>query len=185
MDVRHTLQLIGLLVAAVASGALLLRNTHEPEQAPATARLGIGYYMTDVELIVTGDDGRVLYRIRTDNATQNVETSTIALERVRVDYDPLASIPWDLSAETGHIAVDRNIIQLEGDVIAQTKDEDDTSITIRTDFLELDTETYIANTERKVAIDYATNTVFATGMRAYFREDRLLLLSDVNGHFDP
>jgi lipopolysaccharide export system protein LptC len=185
MDVRNTLQLIALLIAAVASGVLLLRNTQEPQDVPATARLGIGYYMTDVELIVTGDDGRVLYRVRTDKATQNVEAGTIALVQVRVDYDPNASIPWDLSAEKGHITADRNIIRLEGDVVAQTKDEDDTPITIRTDFLELDTETYIADTESKVAIDYATNRVFATGMRAYFREDRLLLLSDVNGHFDP
>lgn len=185
MDVRSTFQLIGLLIAAVASGVLLLRNTQQTEEAPATPRLGIGYYMTDVELIVTGDDGRILYRIRTDNATQNVAAGTIALDRVRVDYDPLASIPWDLSAESGHITADRNIIQLAGNVVAQTRDERDTPVTIRTDFLKLDTETYIADTESKVAVDYGTNRVFATGLRAYFREDRLLLLADVNGHFDP
>ena len=50
---------------------------------------------------------------------------------------------------------------------------------------ELDTETYIANTPRKVTIDYLQHRVFATGMRAYFKEDRLQLLSDVNGKFLP
>ena len=56
---------------------------------------------------------------------------------------------------------------------------------IRTDYLELDTETYIANTSHKVAIDYSSNKVFATGMRAYFKEDRLQLISNVNGNFFP
>ena len=185
MDVRYTFQLIALLIAAVASGVLLLRNTQEPKSAPATARLGIGYYMNDVELIITGDDGRALYRVRTNNAIQNVAAGTIDLDRVLIDYDPRTAIPWDLSADSGHITADRNIIQLEGGVEAQTRDENDTPITIRTEFLELDTETYIATTERKVAINYATNKVFATGMRAHFKEDRLLLLADVNGHFDP
>jgi lipopolysaccharide export system protein LptC len=56
---------------------------------------------------------------------------------------------------------------------------------IHTDYLELDTETYIANTEQKVAIEYTNNLVFATGMRAFFKEDRVQLLSNVNGQFAP
>ena len=185
MDVRNAIHLVALLLAAVASGVLLLRNTQEPQQTSSTPRLGIGYFMTDVELSVTGDDGGVLYRVRTNNATQNVVAGTIELDGVLVDYDPRASIPWDLSAETGHITADRNIIQLEGNVLAQTKDEDDAPVTIRTQYLELDTETYIADTDRQVTINYAENEVLANGMRAYFKEDRLLLLADVTGHFDP
>lgn len=119
------------------------------------------------------------------NAVQDREAGTIDLDEVYVEYDPLSSVPWDLRANTGHIPPDGNIIELEGDVVAATRDDDNIPITIRTDFLELDTETYIAKTEHKVAIDYATNRVFATGMRAYFKEDRLQLLADVNGKFNP
>ena len=185
MDIRNWVQLILLLIAAVASGVLLLRNTDEPPDQPSTARLGIGYYMTDAELIVTGEDGRARYRVRTNNAVQDRDAGTINLDEVHVEYDPLSSVPWDLHATTGHIPPDRNIIELEGDVVAKTRDDDNIPITIRTDFLELDTETYIAKTEHEVAIDYATNTVFATGMRAYFKEDRLQLLANVNGIFNP
>ena len=185
MDARNSVQLILLLIAAVASGVLLLRNTSEPPDQPSTARLGIGYYMTDAELIVTGEDGRTRYRVRTNNAVQDRDAGTISLDGVHVEYDPLSSVPWDLRATTGHIPPDRNIIELEGDVIAKTRDDDNVPITIRTDFLELNTETYIAQTEHDVAIDYATNRVFATGLRAYFKEDRLQLLANVNGKFNP
>ena len=185
MDVRNWVQLILLLVAAVASGLLLLRNTREPPDQSLTARLGIGYYMRDAELLVTGEDGRTRYRVRTNNAVQDRDAGTIDLDQVHVEYDPLSSVPWDLRANTGHIPAGGNIIELEGDVVAETRDDENVPITIRTDFLELDTETYIAKTEHKVAIDYATNRVFAIGMRAYFKEDRLQLLADVNGKFNP
>jgi len=182
---RSWTQLILLLVAAVASGVLLMRNSDETQDRPPAARLGVGYYMTDAELVVTGEDGQTRYRIRTDSAVQDAKAGTISLDKVYVEYDPLSAVPWDLRAKSGHIPPDRNIIQLEGNVIAATRDDNDTPITIRTEFLELDTDTYIAETRHEVVIDYATNKVFATGMRAYFKEDRVQLLADVNGSFDP
>jgi lipopolysaccharide export system protein LptC len=185
MDVRGWLRLGLLAFAAVASMLLVWRNSEESSSTASAARLGIGYYMTDAELIVTGEDGQTRYRVRTDNASQDPDAGSIQLEKVHVEYDPLADVPWELSAKTGHIPPDRNTIELRGDVVAQTMDDEDMPITIRTEFLELDTDTYIAETPQKVAIDYSTNRVFATGMRAFLKEDRLQLLADVNGNFDP
>ena len=182
---RNWTQLVLLLIAAVASGVLLMRNTDDNDVGSSSGRLGLGYYMTAAELIVTGEDGQTRYRVRTENVQQNTETDMIELEKVHVEYDPLSSIPWDLRANTGHIPPERNIIELQGDVVAATHDENDTPITIRTDYLELDTDTYIAETDQRVTIDYATNSVSATGMRAFFKEDRLQLLADVNGSFTP
>ena len=178
-------QLTLLLIAAVASGVLLMRNTDESGDEGSNGRLGLGYYMTQAELIVTGEDGQTRYRVRTDNATQNTDNDTIELDKVYVEYDPLSDIPWDLRANSGHIPPERNIIELSGDVVAKTRDENESPITIRTDFLELNTDTYVAETEHRVTIDYATNSVSATGMRAFFKEDRLQLLADVNGSFTP
>jgi lipopolysaccharide export system protein LptC len=185
MDLQNWTRLLLLAFAAAASVMLVLRNSSESSSRPSTARLGIGYYMTDAELIVTGEDGQTRYRVRTESATQNPDGGAISLDKVFVEYDPLSSVPWDLHADSGYIPPDRNTIELRGNVIAQTRDDKDVPITIRTDFLELDTDTYIARTEHKVAIDYSHNRVFATGMRAFLKEDRLQLLTDVNGKFDP
>ncbi|MFQ5633785.1 MAG: LPS export ABC transporter periplasmic protein LptC [Gammaproteobacteria bacterium] len=185
MDGRNWFQIILLLVAAVASGVLLLRNTGEIPEKTSAARLGIGYYMTDAELIVTGQDGRARYRVQTDSALQNKRTGMIDLDKVYVEYEPASSIPWDLRADSGYIPPDRNVIELTGGVVVRTKDDENAPVTIRTEFLELDTDTYIAETEHEVAIDYATNTVFATGMRAFFKEDKLQLLAHVYGTFNP
>jgi lipopolysaccharide export system protein LptC len=175
----------GLLIGALASGVLLLRSTSDDEVRESGPRLSIGYYMDDAKLSGTDENGRILYRARSNKATQNLDDGTIYLQEVHVNYDPFADIPWDLRANTGRIPRSGNIIELKGDVVARTKDDGNESMTIRTDYMELDTETYIADTEHKVAIDQAHNRVFATGMRAYFKEDRLQLLSNVNGNFVP
>jgi LPS export ABC transporter protein LptC len=185
MNLNHPLTLIILTMAAVSSGVLLMRNTSEDVETIAAPRLSIGYYMNEAELIGTGDNGKILYRLRTRNASQNFEDGVVNMQGVHVIYEPEAAIPWDLRADTGNIPPSANIIQLTGNVVAATQEDNNSRITIRTNFLELDTETYIANTPREVTIDYLQHRVFATGMRVYFKEDRLQLISDVNGKFLP
>jgi LPS export ABC transporter protein LptC len=122
MDLQNWTRLLLLTFAAAASIMLVLHNSNEPAEKPSTARLGIGYYMTDAELIVTGEDGQTRYRVRTENATQNPDAGSISLDKVFVEYDPLSAVPWELRADSGHIPPDRNTIELRGDVIAQTRD---------------------------------------------------------------
>ena len=177
--------LVLLLIAAVASGVLVLRNSPQDSGRKPGFELGIGYYMKQAELVRTGETGQVLYRVQTDEATQIDEDGIIEMDLVRVSYEPLTEVPWDLRADKGHILPDRNIIQLTGDVVAKTRGETQAPIRISTDFLELDTDTYIANTDRDVAIDYTNNRIFATGLRAYLKEERLQLISKVNGLFIP
>lgn len=185
MDVRNSVTLIALLFGAVSSGVLLLRNTPDEVRKSEDPRMSIGYYMNRAHLIATGDDGHVLFRASARTASQDFDEGTINLQGVRVTYDPITDIPWTLQANSGKIPPDGKIIQLTGDVVARTKNDGKTAMIINTDYLELDTETYVANTEQKVAIEYTDNIVFATGMRAFFKEDRVQLISNVNGKFAP
>ena len=177
--------LLLLLIAAVASGMLVLQNDDKDANQTPKPELGVGYYMKQAELIRIDENGRVLYRVQTDEATQKVRNGVIELDLVQVSYDPLTEVPWDLRADKGHILPDRNIIQLTGDVIANTRGDIRTPVRISTDFLELDTDTYIADTDREVTIDYMNNQIFATGLRAFLKEERLQLVSNVNGTFIP
>ncbi len=177
--------LILLLIAAVASGVLVLDNDEKVPQQQSGPELGIGYYMKQAELIRTGDTGQILYRLQTNEATQITPDGIIELDVVRVSYDPLTEVPWDLRADKGHILPDRNIIQLSGNVVAETRGQTQAPTRISTEYLELDTDTYVATTDKDVAIDYTDNRIFATGLRAHLKEERLQLISDVNGLFIP
>jgi lipopolysaccharide export system protein LptC len=172
-----------LIVGAVASGLLLFRSDPDKDDQDGSLRLGMGYYMTDAELSGTGDDGKTLYRVNTRTARQSLEDNSINFQQISMTYSPLAEMPWDLTANTGRIPPNEDIIQLTGDVVAISRAVDEPQTIIRTDYLEIDPDTYIARTDRKVTVEHAGSTVFATGLRAYFKEDRLQLISNVNGKF--
>jgi lipopolysaccharide export system protein LptC len=77
------------------------------------------------------------------------------------------------------------MLELLDDVVAVTREGDGAPAIIRTEYLRLEPDEYVASTDRKVTIDYAGSRLFAVGMRAYLKEDRLQLLSNVNGKFLP
>lgn len=185
VDLRNLLTLTALLIGAVASGVLLFRSGPEEPADEQGPRLGIGYFMTDARLVGTGEDGRALYRVSAANASQNLADGAVEMEEVRMIYDPLADIPWDVRADAGRMPPDGNIIELEGNVVATTREGDRAPTTIRTDYLEMDPETFVAQTSRKVTVEYEGRNVYATGMRLYLRDDRLQLISNVNGKFVP
>jgi len=174
-----------LLIAAVASGVLVVRSGGEDPKPKSEPELGLGYYMNQAELVRTGENGQVLYRVQTSKATQIAENEIVELDVVKVSYEPEAEVPWNLYADKGHILPDRNIIQLTGNVVATSQEDIQTQIKINTEYLELDTKTHVANTDRDVGVSQMNNTVFATGLRVNFKEESLQLISDVNGHFTP
>ena len=102
-----------------------------------------------------------------------------------------------LRADRGQIPPDRNIIELAGDVVATTEvaaarpaappngRTSTAPLLIRTDYLELDPEAYIARTERMVAVERSRDTLLARGMRVYLKQDRLQFQSEVRGRFLP
>lgn len=184
MDTRRYVG-IGLLLAA-ALGTLLLLPRDEPEPGDAApTRTGIGYYLEQAELIATGDDGRVIYRLSADSAQQDLAGGGIALDRVELVYDALLEVDWQVRADRGSIPADGRILTLSGDVVAIAEREPEPPTAIRTDHLELDPEAYIASTDALVLIERPGGTIRARGLRLHLREDRLQLLAEVEGRFNP
>jgi len=184
METRRYVVLGLLLAAALASLLLLPRDDEQPAEPP-TLRAGIGYYMDQAELIATGDDGRVIYRLSADTAQQDLAGGGIELVRVELAYDALLAVDWQVRADRGSIPADGRIISLSGDVVAIAERELEPTTTIRTDYLELDPEAYIASTPARVLIERPGGTIRALGLQLYLREDRVQLLSEVEGRFTP
>ena len=137
--------------------------------------------------------------LRTTAAEQLLADGTITMQDVTVDYEPAAQVPWKLRADRGQIPPDRNIIELAGR--RGRHDRGDSRkpgrsperkgrssaapLLIRTDYLELDPEAYIARTERTVAVERDRDTLRARGMRVYLKQDRLQFNAEVRGRFLP
>jgi LPS export ABC transporter protein LptC len=181
--------LIILLIAAISSSVIFMLAPARQPPSQTNLRTEQGYYVREGTLTGTGADGRILYRITTQAARQNLDDGTISMQEVAVRYAPAADIPWDLRATRGQIPRDSNIIKLSGDVLITSMvaaaNHGQVPLTIRTDYLELDPDTYIATTNRHVAIERSRDTLQARGMRVYLKQDRLQLDSEVRGNFLP
>jgi LPS export ABC transporter protein LptC len=182
--------LIILLIGAIASSVIFMLAPGRQQPPQTRLRSEQGYYIREGTLTGTGADGRVLYRITTQAARQNLDDGTIAMQEVAVSYAPAARTPWNMRATRGQIPPDSNIIQLSGDVLVTSMataaaNRGQSPLTIRTDYLELDPDTYIATTNRHVVIARSRDTLQARGMRVYLKQDRLQLDSEVRGNFLP
>ena len=169
----------------MASGALVRQLG--PSAAPSRAEhpAAAGYYLVAAELTGTGDDGQLRYRLRTRRAERDPDTSVLKLDQVEMHYAPENRIPWKLRADTGRMDARGDMLQLRGNVVAVTGQDDSRPATIRTDYLEIEPDSLVAETPQVVHIEYADGRITATGMRAYLREDRVQLLSNVHGTFAP
>lgn len=197
MKLQHPVRFAMLLGAALLTSVLVYLGPSSEVAPPVTVRIGLGYYVKDARLTGTGPDGQILYRVTAVSAEQTLTDGTITMQDVAVDYEPAAQVPWKLKADRGQIPPDRNIIELAGHVVATTevavvkstappKGRTSTApLLIRTDYLELDPEAYIARTERMVAVERSRDTLLARGMRVYLKQDRLQFQSEVRGRFLP
>jgi LPS export ABC transporter protein LptC len=177
---------LGLLfIGATASAVLLFKADPEPDAGDSVPRLSIAFYLNQAQLIGTGKDGKILYRVNTASAKQNLEDSSVDMNDVYMTYEPAGNIPWNLAADSGRIPPDGKFIELSGRVIAISQTAVDPATIIRTTQLEVEPETSIARSEHQVIVEREGEQVNGTGLEADLKTNHIQLLSNVNGKFSP
>ena len=182
MNLRTALLIVVLALGAAASW-YLARQNGGPVVSPPRDVVHRGYYLKSARILGTGPDGNLLYEITADRAEQK-EDQSIEFTDVSVRYSPQSEVPWTVNADTATIVDDRQRVLLKGNVKAVSSEGfsgDETEI--RTQYLELNPETYVAETDERVHIRIGTHSLSATGMLASLKEDRLQLMSNVSGKF--
>ena len=183
LNARFVVTVAVLLAGAIVTSLILIDSREKDDGTKP--ELSLAYYLDEAELVGTGEDGAVLFRVWTDRAEQQRDNNSVELIRQRLLYGPPDQLPWELEARRGHIPPDAGIITLSGNVVARSGDEPENRTTIRTEKLDIYSATRQATTEEKVAIEYNGRILNATGMEADFEANRLSLLSNVNGKFNP
>ncbi len=185
MNGRTVTLYVVLLGAALGSWYLARERSPDETSGTPTDTEHRGFYLTNARILGTGGSGDLLYEIEADRAEQQVDQS-IEFQNVRLLYSPASDVPWTVHADSATIRSDERRVFLSGHVRAISsagEGEDDTEI--RTDYLELDPDNFIAETDRRVQIRLGERSLTATGMLASLDEDRLELKSNVSGKFFP
>jgi LPS export ABC transporter protein LptC len=182
---REVLMIVVLAVGAMASWYLGRPDPIEETQTASLDSARRGYYLKSARILGTGDDGKLLYELQAREAEQ-LGTDQVSFTDVRLNYSPQSNVPWTVHADTATIHADRQRVQLEGHVSALSRQGFDGSDTeIRTQYLEIYPEEFIAETDERVQIRIGERSLTATGMLASLKDNQVKLKSNVRGKFAP
>lgn len=186
LDWRGLLLFLGLLSAVAASSYLLNFSTQTPPALQPMTDQGRSYYLKGASIIGLDDSGVVLYELDADYIRHNPSDDSVALERVRMDYQASPTTSWVVEAEEGRIDANHDLIELSGNVEARTgQDAGTPSTVLTTSELQLEPETSIASTSSQVRVEMNGKLLSGTGMHADLRQEKLQLESNVHGRFIP
>lgn len=178
--------IIGVLAAGAIASWYVARP--QPEEETRTASFDAarrGYYLRSARILGTGADGQLLYELTAREAEQ-LGTNQVSFTDVHLNYSPQSDVPWIVNADTATIHADEQRVQLEGHVSAISREGfsgNDTEI--RTQYLEIYPEEFIAETDERVQIRIGERSLTATGMLASLKDNQVKLKSNVRGKFAP
>jgi len=182
---RDVLVTAVLTAAALGSWYLARQNGDDDGTNTPLEPTHRGYYLKSARILGTDPEGQLLYEIQARYAEQQ-NNRQISFTDVLINYSPASDVPWIVNADSALISEGARLVRLSGHVRAVSSEGfsgNDTEI--RTDYLELDPENYMAETKERVQIRIGARSLTATGMLASLRENKLSLESNVGGKFVP
>lgn len=184
MSARSIVLLVVLTAAALGSWYLSQSNRGaETDELPFDAEHR-GYYLKSARILGTDADGSLLYEIQADEAVQEAQ-DRIEFTNVRIHYSPASAVPWTVHADAATLREGDPRIALRGHVRAVGRSANDQDTEIRTQYLELHPERYVAETDERVQIRIGARSLTATGMLASLDENKVELKSNVRGKIAP
>ncbi|MDJ0813704.1 MAG: LPS export ABC transporter periplasmic protein LptC [Woeseiaceae bacterium] len=185
MTPREIVVVIVLAAGAVWTWYLSQSSDDEESATPSFDASQRGYYLRAARILGTGPDGSLLYELQAREAEQ-LGQDRIAFTDVHLDYSPQSDVPWSVNADSATIHTDEPVVLLEGQVRAISSEGfsgNDTEI--RTEYLEVYPEEFLAETDDRVQIRIGERSLTATGMLASLQDNQIKLKSNVRGKFAP
>ena len=182
----RSITFIGILTIGALSSWYLARSnqTAYDDELPYDP-LHRGYYLKKARSLGTGEDGSLLHAIEAEYA-QQIENEQIELTDVSIRYSPGSEVTWRSRADQATLRGGSTRILLRGHGRAiNTAVSAARVLEIRTQYLELDPERFVAETNQRVQLRIGTRSLTATGMLASLHDDKIELKSNVSGKFVP
>jgi lipopolysaccharide export system protein LptC len=183
MSPRTISKIIALSAVAIGSWYLARSNSTDDDKELLFDPVHRGYYLKHARILGTGENGSLLYEIEAEHAEQQAD-DRIEFTNVRIRYSPDSDVPWIVNADEATLRNDMPIIVLRGHVQIVNRGASN-DIEIRTQYLELDPNEFIAETDGRVQIRIGERSLTATGMLASLHDDRIELKSNVRGKIAP
>jgi lipopolysaccharide export system protein LptC len=175
--------LIALVLAAVS--AWYSRSTRQQPSRAAGQQHVADYRMHNFTATYMSAEGRPKQRLQAMDMVHFADDDTAELSRPRITIYRPGSPPWRVFAARGHVGPGGKLVTLDKGVRAHRNDPAQGWVEMLTRDMRLRPDDHYAETDSPVTIVQPETVVRAVGMQAYMKTERLILLSEVHGRYDP
>ena len=150
-------------------------------------------YMTDIEMREYDTDGKLRNTLTTNSAEYfqanpkrpSAKDYTVLNEPRMVFSSAQGTAPWLLTAQSGRIDQNGQMATLSNNVRAFQESNSQGLTEILTSELRIKTAKQYAETDKAVKMRAQQGQLDTVGMKAFLSEDRIELLSQVRGTYEP
>lgn len=176
-----------ILVVLVAGSTWLLNYLSTDEDGRKTViRHDPDYYMENFTTSTMEEDGNLKNRLSADYMAHYPENDTTELVRPRLEVFNENRQPLMIIADKGWVTSDNEVILLTGSVkLWQNNPGGDRKMEIITTDVRILPEQEYAETDMPATFISKRSTITATGVRAFFKEERVELLNNVQTIIEP
>jgi len=177
--------ILALLAGALLSGWFAWRDDDAEDPADAAEGLRSDYILRDFEVVTLDSTGQESFSLRAPELHQTPGARTLELAT------PLFLMPddqgnrWEVRSRTGWVNEKSTLVQLRGEVVAESPEDADRPTVLRTEQLDVYPQDNRATSEAVVTITTPGTTMRGTGMEADLASKRIQLLSKVTLNNDP
>lgn len=144
----------------------------------------IDYYAINAHSVQYLPDGKLQYEMTADKVEHLKASEVTLLTTPDLQMYRGTEYPWHIQSARGEVNPDGTEVELIDSVrIARTDDQNRTTI-ITSSRMTVFPQKQYAQTEQDVRIDGAGGVTTGTGMKAYLKDSRMDLLSNVRGQYE-
>ena len=144
----------------------------------------IDYYAINARSVQYLPDGKLQYEMTSDKVEHLKATEVTLLTKPDLQMYRGTAFPWHVQSERGEVNPDGTEVELIDSVRVSRTDEKNRNLLITTTRMTVFPQKQYAQTDQDVRIDGAGGVTTGKGMKAYLKDGRMNLLSNVRGQYE-
>ncbi|MGY2259095.1 LPS export ABC transporter periplasmic protein LptC [Pseudomonas sp. C1C7] len=182
---RNAVLLTFIAAILVAVGYWNISPERFLDKPPAkTTESPIDWYATNTHTLQYLEDGKVQYEMTSDKAEHVKATDVTLVTKPDLNMYRGTEFPWHVTSERGEVNPGGTEVELIDNVRVKRTDEKNRDVLITSTRMTVFPQEQYAQTQQPVRIDGAGGVSTGVGMKAYLKESRIHLLSNVRGQYE-
>ncbi|MEE1923108.1 LPS export ABC transporter periplasmic protein LptC [Pseudomonas sp. 148P] len=144
----------------------------------------IDYYAINAHSVQFLPDGKLQYEMTADKVEHLKASEVTLLTKPDLQMYRGTTFPWHVQSERGEVNPDGTEVELIDAVRVARTDEQNRTTIITSSRMTVFPQKQYAQTEQDVRIDGAGGVTTGKGMKAYLKDGRMDLLSNVRGQYE-